>query len=772
MFAMPFSARPPLCLFALALAASASFAQPLRDVEAALSRLDRSLRSLESQRSSLPAEVFAHELQRLRFALGEVARSSHPRVMDEERTLSEVSDEDLSVRMKSLLRNTLRTRKRLERASDAFDDPPSSRSSSLTAGPSLGGRVTNAGRGVEGVMVRAVDEEGGWLRTVLTDAQGYYSLPVSRADAMTVSTVNHQGLVDQTRRASPSTQTIEFALAAGGTLSGTVLETGTLAPAANAAVFVLEMTQILGPDTLTSVATAFTAADGTFTTFALPPGEYYLMALGNSHGREFWPDVDLTYQQIGIKAPVGAQAVTVEDGDALGGFDFTLTPHGTASGRVTEAATGDPVSGAEVTIVPRMRNGSGQTVLTDAGGFFVSNPMVDGPYEAAVVASGLVQQCWEGHDGCDVFAHWPSDGFAVANGEDTSGVDFALKGLARLSGTVTMNGVPADGTVSLFEENGDVTNPVLTMRADGGTYDELAPPGRYYVVASHRNNATGIDAAPELYPDLPCAIRCDKTRGELFVLDPGDSEVLDFALETEAILEVGVFSDEDGSARRSPLSIFDANGGRVGYGQAWAIFPSFRSSYSLPPGDYLVRTEITDLRALNEVFDDVTCPGTLSLAQPCDPLLGTPVSLSEGNTTSIDIDVAEVPPGSLGDLVVTVLDADGNPTSSPQDPQVRVFDLNGQRVRWQDLSGGATSVTIPLPAGLYYVAAWPRQPYDGVVYPSRVCSTDSECTLTTADPVRVRAGRQTEIEIRVRDAALFVDGFEKLLTEWTLRAPE
>ncbi|MEM9408304.1 MAG: carboxypeptidase-like regulatory domain-containing protein, partial [Acidobacteriota bacterium] len=178
--------------------------------------------------------------------------------------MSEVSDEDLSVRMKSLLRNTLRTRKRLERASDAFDDPPPSRSSSLTAGPSLGGRVTHAGRGVEGVMVRAVDEEGVWLRTVLTDAQGYYSLPVSRADAMTVSTVNHQGLVDQTRRASPSTQTIEFALAAGGTLSGTVLETGTLAPAANAAVFVLEMTQILGPDTLTSVATAFTAADGTF----------------------------------------------------------------------------------------------------------------------------------------------------------------------------------------------------------------------------------------------------------------------------------------------------------------------------------------------------------------------------------------------------------------------------------------------------------------------------------------------------------------------------
>ena len=310
--------------------------------------------------------------------------------------------------------------------------------SSSSAGSAIRGRVTTAGRGVEGVMVRAVDEDGVWLRTVLTDAQGHYSLPVSRTDAVTVSTVNHQGLVDQTSKASPSTQTIEFALAAGGTLSGTVLEEGTLTPIANVGVLVLEMTQIAG-----------SRHPGAHCDSGLHRSRRHLHdhrpATGRvlPHGSEQQPrarvlarHVDLMYQQSAIKASTGAHATTVEDGDALGGFDFTLTPHGTASGRVTEAATGDPVSGAEVTIVPRSGQlGFGQTVLTDAGGFFVSNPMGAGPYEAAVVASGLLQQCWKGHDGCNVFSYRPTDGFAVMNGEDTSGLDFALTGLARLSGT-------------------------------------------------------------------------------------------------------------------------------------------------------------------------------------------------------------------------------------------------------------------------------------------------------------------------------------------------
>jgi hypothetical protein len=148
---------------------------------------------------------------------------------------------------------------------------------------------------------------------------------------------------------------------------------------------------------------ATTAEDGSYTIANLPTGDYTVKAMKcDAYVTETYPT-----------------PVHVEDGQAVTGIDFALTPlgggggTGTISGHVYDQVTGLPLEGARVSA-----GGCGRYALTVADGSYTIPNLTDGSYTVKAMKSGYT---------C---ATYPTP-VVISGGAPVTGIDFQLVPMNR-----------------------------------------------------------------------------------------------------------------------------------------------------------------------------------------------------------------------------------------------------------------------------------------------------------------------------------------------------
>ncbi|HEX9736392.1 MAG TPA: carboxypeptidase-like regulatory domain-containing protein, partial [Thermoanaerobaculia bacterium] len=139
---------------------------------------------------------------------------------------------------------------------------------------------------------------------------------------------------------------IDFALDPGGAIAGTVTETGTGAPVADAGIWIWD-----GGGALVKSGTA--DAFGHYTLRALPAGSYFVTAAGasgvNVHFGELYDDMHCPGGESPECDATTGTPVAVAFNTTTPGVDFVLDHFGSIVGTVTDLL-GEPISGVEIEV--------------------------------------------------------------------------------------------------------------------------------------------------------------------------------------------------------------------------------------------------------------------------------------------------------------------------------------------------------------------------------------------------------------------------------------
>jgi hypothetical protein len=250
------------------------------------------------------------------------------------------------------------------------------------------------------------------------------------------------------------------------------------------------------------VYTATSAADGTYTVTALPPGSYVVCFNGSkAHladtgvtGYASQCDADMGWAGALLSAPNGADQLTVTDGSATT-VDAALHAGGAIAGRVTETDTDNPV--ADVTITAYTGTDTSTSVgqvATGVDGRYVLVGLPAGDYRVCFAAdksfggasgTGHESVCYKDVDWTESASTLPSGTtpVSVTAGATANSVDATLTVAAAISGIVTANTGEKLAGVSVSVNNaadGTYVDQTWT-NADGAyTFQGLAP-GTYYL---------------------------------------------------------------------------------------------------------------------------------------------------------------------------------------------------------------------------------------------------------------------------------------------------
>jgi hypothetical protein len=320
--------------------------------------------------------------------------------------------------------------------------------------------------GISGQVLNASSEEpivGAYVYAVgtsfhaYTDSLGYYemnSMPVGkyllhcRAEWYVYETYPESVPVV----ANQVTDSIDFALVPTGVIAGLVTSAASGQPIKNAVV------NASGPN---GYAYVYSDDYGRYViSMLVPPGRYRVRASAAGYETAYYPD-----------------SVTVVAGQLTDSINFALSLSGGISGRVVDAATGEPIRGAAVG-----RTGGGN-VYTDSTGAYLM-PTDAGRYGVYASATGFTNGIYP-------------ESVVVVQGEVTDSIDFglvALSGHTGIGGRLT-NGVKylgiGGGTIHAEGPNGSGT---ATSVACGGYLIDSLAPGRYAVWAEAEGFQTTLYA--------------------------------------------------------------------------------------------------------------------------------------------------------------------------------------------------------------------------------------------------------------------------------------
>nr|MCU0256598.1 carboxypeptidase regulatory-like domain-containing protein [Vicinamibacterales bacterium] len=287
---------------------------------------------------------------------------------------------------------------------------------------------------------------------------------------------------------------IDFALVAGGSVTGRVVDAATTLPLAEAVVRVLDG----GGGTR---AYARTDADGRYTALGLATGTYRVRAQAEDYLGEAYDNVPCP--RLECPATTGA-AVQVTLATTTAGIDFALTrTGGRIEGTVTDGTTSGPIGGAFIEVLAvngSVVTGSG----TDAAGRYSARGLSSGTYFVRTRNSaGYMDELYDDvpcpGDSCSLSS---GRGVTVAVGATSGGVDFALTPGGQVTGVVTAQdtGQPlVSASVSLYDGEGRSVRNVFTEQAGTYAFGGLSA-GTYFV----RTSNVADDYLGELFDDLPC----------------------------------------------------------------------------------------------------------------------------------------------------------------------------------------------------------------------------------------------------------------------------
>jgi Carboxypeptidase regulatory-like domain len=617
----------------------------------------------------------------------------------------------------------------------------------LGLGGGISGTVTDAGTGLPlgGVEVDIYNSAGslvtyGYASSVTGVLTGFSGLPSGTYHAVTY---NYLGYIDELYNniACPGSCTvtsgtaisvtvgmtttgIDFALAAGGRISGTVTDAGTALPLTSTSVYVYSSSG-------SQVTRGYTDSSGVYTTESgLPSGTYYART-SNSKGY-----IDELYNNIacpGSCTATSGTAITVTVGMTTSGIDFGLARGGGITGTVTDAGTGLPLANVDVDIY----SSAGSYVTygyTNSSGVYTSyRGLSSGTYYARTWnASGYIDELYN-NISCPGGACTVASGTAitVSAGATTTGIDFGMARGGRISGTVTDAGTSLPlAEVAVYVHNstgGSVTSVSTDSSGVYTTYSGL-PSGTYYARTS---NYQGY--FDELYNDIPCpGGSCTVTSGTAISVTLGTTTTgIDFGLARGGRIS-GTVTDAGTSL---PLAgvlvyVYNSSGSQVtnGYTNSSGVYTSYSG---LSSGTYYAVTW-NSLGYVDELYNNISCPGGA-----CTVTSGTAISVTVGaTTTGIDFSLA-----AGGRISGTVTDA---ATTLPLDNlQVRVYNSSGTQVTsgYTD-SSGVYVTSSGLLSGTYYARTSNSQGYIDELYNDIPCPGGT-CTVTSGTPISVTVGTTT-----------------------------
>ena len=359
----------------------------------------------------------------------------------------------------------------------------------VRAGGTITGRVVDAATGlpISDVDIYADPAEGGDGAGASTDFDGRYAIAGLGPGRYRVGVNARQlGYIDVeyddwqpweqadlvTVVGSQSVTGIDFSLGVGAIISGTVTDAETGLPIEGGSVNAdladgggapYDETDRSGSYALTGLApgvykVAVRPQDRTQT--AIFVGEFY-------DDRLFWDD---------------AVPIVISGTEEVTGIDFQLDVGGTVSGRVTDAATGQPLSGVGVSLE-----------LAQFDRYVEVSTRVDGTYELVGLAPGLYLIGATGFDQGYIeqfYSERPryddADFLSIGSGEQVTGIDFSLSVGASITGTVfdTDTGVPLSGVEVQRDLDEGGSHGSTSTGSDGRYTLSGLSPGRYRVWAN------------------------------------------------------------------------------------------------------------------------------------------------------------------------------------------------------------------------------------------------------------------------------------------------
>ena len=311
----------------------------------------------------------------------------------------------------------------------------------LSPGGRISGEVfSDAGAAIPNVTVRVYNDLGASVTSGYTNSAGLYTTSAMPSGTYYVKTSNFSGFIDEVHSnqpclwcnvtdlgtpvqvISPQTRFVDFRLAPGGSITGTVTNTGgTLLQNIFVQVYA---------DNGTFISSASTNSLGVYTIGGLTTSQYYLRTF-NSLGyiNELYDDITCL-----SCTTTGGTPVSVTTGVQTTGKNFVLTLGGTVSGTVTSTATSAAIPSISVYLYTASGTFAGSG-FTNASGVYTTTGLPAGIYFARTSSSlGYMDEVYDNLV-CLSCSTGNGTPISVAFGQTTGGINFALDTGGRVSGT-------------------------------------------------------------------------------------------------------------------------------------------------------------------------------------------------------------------------------------------------------------------------------------------------------------------------------------------------
>jgi hypothetical protein len=338
---------------------------------------------------------------------------------------------------------------------------------------------------------------------------------------------------------------IDFDLSRGGSISGRLVDAFSGAPLrdSDATLWIYDAAlQPLGP------AYAHTDTDGNYRFDGVPAGSWYVFVhifepFGDT--QQIWPDVPCDADSCDVAA---GTAIEVPENGSAENVDFAFHPDVLIRGRVTDAETGEGVSGVTVNsyFFHDFPPGGPAYVATSTqsgpDGSYVLYGYANDPFEETQYYVGTrngapyIDVAWPDTPFIDSHDIAQAESFTFAHGDQLADIDLALPTGGAMRGVVSSasTGAPLDDAViTLFASD---SRPLWTGRtASDGSYATPAwYAGTYYIEA----NWLWSPSACAVYSGRPCPADDES----LFSVDPtplrldaGEIRSVGFTLDTDTI---------------------------------------------------------------------------------------------------------------------------------------------------------------------------------------------------------------------------------------------
>ncbi|MEZ5291337.1 MAG: carboxypeptidase regulatory-like domain-containing protein [Vicinamibacterales bacterium] len=252
----------------------------------------------------------------------------------------------------------------------------------------------------------------GWAAT--TDASGAYVLSGLPSGSYAVGTEFVPSFVDEVYRDRPcaaavcqdqeaaagdpvsvtagaAVSGVDFALDAGGTITGRITQAGTGTPLQAA----VSIQVVFGGVFVLDVARVNTNAQGVYSVTGLKPAAYIVVAEATGHAQELFGGTHLLSNDLDLKR--AAPRVPVTNGVTTPNIDVVLDRTATITGRVRSATTNAGISGVHVGLfrdvpAPELV----RSTTTDSTGAYSLNGFPSGTYYVATIDPRFDNRVWDG----------------------------------------------------------------------------------------------------------------------------------------------------------------------------------------------------------------------------------------------------------------------------------------------------------------------------------------------------------------------------------------